>query len=304
MQRAAIMTAASIIAVIILSLSIFAHNDSGKKREGASTELEISPVEIKENIECKYYRKEDFANIKIHSPKLDAGIIRGCIVPHHLLAKDLIHEVFQNAMNSGGEYETVVLIGPDHESTDKGKVFTTVKDWQAPAGILKTDSNITKKLLKSSFIFENDEKLTTEHSTSSIIPFVKYYMKDVNVITLVLTKQVKAENINKLTEELCKYINTEKTLFVASVDFSHYLDLDTADSMDLISMSAIKNKDINKIMSFSNDNLDSPVSIVTMLKLMEKIGTDESTVLNRSNSEFILNTKIRETTSYITYLFR
>jgi len=72
--------------------------------------------------------------------------------------------------------------------------------------------------------------------------------------------------------------------------------------MDLISMEAIENMDVEKIMSFTNDNMDSPVSIVTMMKIMERLNTGTH-VLNHSNSEIITKVKTEETTSYITYLF-
>lgn len=284
------------ILIIALLSSIFIYkNDRANKNE-----LKTYFYNGNKNIECLYYNTTDFINVKDYELKKDAGTIHGCIVPHHLLAKDLIHEVFQNINKD--EYKTVVLIGPDHESVNKGKIFTTLSDYQTPMGILKTDNILTSKLLSNSFIIENDEKLTKEHSTSSIIPFIKYYLDDVEVITLVLTKQVTLKDIDILVEKLYENVDIEETLFVASVDFSHYLDLDNANKMDLISMDAIKNKDIKKIMTFTNDNLDSPVSVVTMLKLMDKANANGN-VLNHSNSELILKKKINETTSYITYLF-
>ena len=255
----------------------------------------------KKNIECLYYNKTDFINIPDYELTSDAGTVHGCIVPHHLVAKDLIHEVFQNV--SKDKYKTVVLIGPDHESTDKGKIFTTMSNWQTPTGILETDVELTKELLKYNFVKENDDKLTIEHSTSSIIPFINFYMEDVKVVTLILTKQVKLADVEALTDALYDNINADETLFIASVDFSHYLTLEEADKMDLISIDAIQNKDIQKIMSFNNDNLDSPISIVTMLKMMDKTGTSKEFMLRNSNSELILKKKFDETTSYITYLF-
>jgi AmmeMemoRadiSam system protein B len=255
----------------------------------------------KKNIECLYYNKTDFINIPDYELTSDAGTVHGCIVPHHLVAKDLIHEVFQNV--SKDKYKTVVLIGPDHESTDKGKIFTTMSNWQTPTGILETDVELTKELLKYNFIKENDDKLTMEHSTSSIIPFINFYMKDVKVVTLVLTKQVKLSDVETLTDVLYDNIRTDETLFIASVDFSHYLSLEESNKMDLISMESIQNKDIQRIMSFTNDNLDSPVSIATMLKMMDKTGTSKKIVLRNSNSELILKKEFDETTSYITYLF-
>ncbi|HBC31457.1 MAG TPA: AmmeMemoRadiSam system protein B [Clostridiales bacterium] len=285
----------AILIIIATTGSIFAYN---KNNISNNTE---SYLYNGRNIECLYYNATDFINIPEYETAQDTGTIRGCIVPHHLVAKDLIHEVFQNVSKNNNK--TVVLIGPDHESTDKGKIFTTLNDWQTPTGIQETDSKLTKELLKYSFVKEDDDKLTIEHSASSIIPFINYYLKDVKVVTLVLTKQVKLEDVEILTDELYKNVNMDETLFIASVDFSHYLNLDEANKMDLISMEAIQNNDMNKLMSFTNDNLDSPISILTMMNIMDKAGISKKTVLRHSNSELILKKNIEETTSYITYLF-
>jgi AmmeMemoRadiSam system protein B len=286
----------AILIIIAATGSIFAYN-----KNNISNNTEPYLYNSRKNIECLYYNSTDFINIPVFEIAQDAGTIRGCIVPHHLVAKDLIHEVFQNV--SRDKYKTVVLISPDHESRDKGKMLTTLNDWQTPTGIQETDSELTKELLKYSFVKEDDGKLTMEHSASSIIPFINYYLKDVKVVTLVLTKQVKQEDVEILTDELYKNVNMDETLFIASVDFSHYLNLGEADKMDLISMEAIQNNDIDKIMSFTNDNLDSPISIAAMLKIMDKAGISKKTVLRHSNSELILKKNIEETTSYITYLF-
>jgi AmmeMemoRadiSam system protein B len=280
---------------ITIAGSILAYNNTAKNRP------EKYFFDGRKNIECLYYNPIDFINIPEYETSQDIGTIHGCIVPHHLVAKDLIHEVFQNVQKNN--YKTVVLIGPDHESTNKGKIFTTLSDWQTPRGILETDSKLTKELLKYDFVIEDDDKITMEHSTSSIIPFINHYLKNIKIVTLVLTKQVKLEDVEILTDELYKNINLHETLFIASVDFSHYLNLEDAQKKDLISMEAIKNKDINKLMSFTNDNLDSPISVVTLLKMMDKLGAAEGAILNHSNSELILKKKIEETTSYITYLF-
>ena len=289
-----------IVAVLFISISSLVVMNNKNKTVNAN-EAELYLYNGNKNIECLYYNKTDFINVPDYIIKQDVGTIHGCIVPHHLVAKDLIHEVFQNV--SINKYKTVILIGPDHESIDKGKIFTTLSDWQTPTGLLEMDRELTRKLLKNSFVIENNDKLTIEHSTSSIIPFIKYYLKDVNVVTLVLTKQVKLEDIDNLVNELYANVNINETLFIASVDFSHYLDLNNANKMDLISMDAIHNYDINKIMTFTNDNLDSPISIVSMLKMMDKAGVTGKMVLNHSNSELILKMMAEETTSYITYLF-
>lgn len=252
-------------------------------------------------VQCKYYNYSDFINIKKCTINKYGDSIKGIVLPHHLLAKDLIHEVFQSI--DVKNYKTVVLIGPDHESEDKGKIFSTLSSWNTPMGILETDYEIVSIISSNNFIKISDEKMTKEHSISGIVPFVKYYMQNVNVIPLAITKQAKLENIDKLIEDLSINLDIEKTLFIASVDFSHYLSLVESNEMDMKTMEAIKNNDIEKIMNFTNDNLDSPMSIVSILRIMDRINAKNQYILNRSNSDIITKSLTEETTSYITYLF-
>lgn len=284
--------------VVILIMTIFI---AIKLKPSEQTEDYTGNYYSGNNIECLYYNPADFVTIKQFEPYRQGAVIRGSILPHHLLASDMIHEVFQNVKNQ--QYETIVLIGPDHESILMGKIFTTLKDWQTPMGVLKTDKEAVRSLLKNDFMMEDDAKMTREHSVSGIVPFIKYYLSDAEIIGLAMSKQTKLKDIEKLIDDLGNFVDIEKTLFIASVDFSHYLTLEQADRMDSITMDAIKNKDINKIMSFTNDNLDSPVSIVTMLGLMDKLYEADAHMLNHSNSELIVRQRMDETTSYITYIF-
>ncbi len=271
----------------------------------------------KVNIECLFYNELDFMNIKDYKFDKNVETIRGLIVPHHLLAKDLIHEAFQTVVKNLenqettstdkigniSKYKTVVIFGPDHESTNRGKVFTSSSNWQSPKGILNADKDIIGKISELDFVIENDEKMTVEHSISGFVPFIKYYFSDAKIVPLALTKQLTLENLNSLLYLLVENLDIETTLFISSVDFSHYLSLEEANKMDEVSIEAIINKDIEKIMKFTNDNMDSPNSIVAMLNTMELIEAEKVKIINKTNSQIILNKKIDETTSYVTFLF-
>ncbi len=254
-----------------------------------------------QSLQCLYYNVLDFMSIKEYNNLEEVGTIRGLIVPHHLLAKDLIHEAFQ--ISDRTKYKTIVVFGPDHESMDRGKVFTSSSNWQTPTGILNANKDIIEIISNLDFVVENNEKLTIEHSISGLVPFIEYYYYDVKIIPIALTKQLTLENLDKLLISLVENIEVEDTLFISSVDFSHYLSLEKANEMDKISIEAISNKDIKKIKTFTNDNLDSPNSITAMLKAMDLIGAKNMTILNNSNSQIILNKKLDETTSYITFMF-
>ena len=255
----------------------------------------------KQNIECIYYNATDFMNIPEYRAIETEGTVRGLIVPHHLLAKDLIHEAFRAAGEN--RYKTVVIFGPDHESTDMGKVFTSDSSWQTPFGILNSDKDAVKSISELDFVLKNDAKMTAEHSLSGLVPFIRYYYDEAKIIPLALTKQLTLENSDRLIKKLTDSIDTENTLFIASVDFSHYLSLEKANEMDKISIEAINGRDMGKIMSFTNDNLDSPNSIAAILKLTQLTGAKNIKLLNNSNSQIILNKMFDETTSYVTFIF-
>lgn len=296
MQKNKINIAVIFITMLLILFSIFISVLNEKENS-----LDFYLPNSEQSLQCLYYNVLDFMSIKEYNNLDDVGTIRGLIVPHHLLAKDLIHEAFQILDRT--KYKTIVVFGPDHESMDRGKVFTSSSNWQTPTGILNADKDIIEIISKLDFVIENNEKLTVEHSIAGLVPFIEYYFSDAKIVPIALTKQLTLENLDKLLKSLIENVEAEDTLFISSVDFSHYLSLEKANEMDKISIEAISNKDIKKIKTFTNDNIDSPNSISAMLKAMELIGAKNMNILNNSNSQIILNKKLNETTSYITFMF-
>lgn len=292
-----------LIVILFIVIYILFFNIDNRKNNIESFDNVLYSDSTKDLIKCLYYDKRDFINIKKcdKNPVISA---KGCIVPHHLVAKDLIHEVFQNISdNSNNRYDTVVLLGPDHESKAEGQVFSTNKNYDTPYGELKSNLKIINALAENDCVTLNDEKMTLEHSTSSIVPFVKYYFKDSSVVTLAISKQTKPKKIKEILNNILENSEDDRLLFVASVDFSHYLTLNEANEMDIVSMDLIENRNVEKIMTLNNDYMDSPISIVTMLYAMDKLEALNILRVNHSNMDLILKNHSLETTSYLTYIF-
>ena len=76
----------------------------------------------------------------------------------------------------------------------------------------------------------------------------------------------------------------------------------TADKMDIITKELIEQRDINKILELSNDNIDSPASLATALLYAEKLDLSTN-ILQQGNSFDFLNIKVDETTSYFSIVF-
>lgn len=226
-------------------------------------------------------------------------IVAGGIIPHHLLADFAIEQFF--AWEKTFSPETVVIIGPNH--FEKGEmVLSTKVMWPTEKGIVEPETEIIKKLSENGLAILNEKILLEEHSINTIMPFIKTYFPKARVVPIIFRKNVGLTTLQILTDELLKNIH-KKTIFIASVDFSHYLNSEESDKKDAESLSAMKNFDYSKLMSFESDHLDSPAAVVALLLLMQKNGYKDFEVLFHSNSGEILKNSSSPVTSYFTILF-
>jgi len=131
-------------------------------------------------------------------------------------------------------------------------------------------------------------------------------MPDVRIVPILLHGNYSSADSLKLGKLLGKIAADDpgSFLIIASVDFSHYLDADTAYKMDDITLEAIKNNDIPAISRMSNDNMDSPPSIITLLGAMDEADTADPETAGHSNSSDITGSGYDNTTSYFTMFFR
>jgi len=77
--------------------------------------------------------------------------ISGGVVPHHLLAKDLIEKFFKNLyFYSKEKPETIILLSPDHYKAESvlGNFFITLFPETQEFHQLKVDSSLIRNLLK------------------------------------------------------------------------------------------------------------------------------------------------------------
>jgi len=106
----------------------------------------------------------------------------------------------------------------------------------------------------------------------------------------------------QIAQCLSNYVD-KGAVVIASVDFSHYLSREKAEQKDQETIKAMKERDFDKLLSFGNDHLDSPASLVTLFFTMERQGITEFEILAHTNSGILLGNDLIETTSYITLVF-
>jgi len=228
----------------------------------------------------------------------DIGMVKGGVVPHHLLAGYMPATFFNHL--SKQKPSLIVLIGPNHFDTGKKPIISSFRDWQTPYGTLQTDQSLVKKLLAEDLISVDEETMKGEHSINSLTSFISKSLPNAKVVSLILKYKTPTSTLNLLVENLEKNL-PDDAVVVASVDFSHYMTWPVADFHDELSKQVIKNFDYSRI---DNLEIDSPASVYTLLKLMEYYGIQKIGYELHDNAAQLMNDpSLEETTSHYSPYF-
>mgnify|MGYP001014089235 CR=1 FL=1 len=221
------------------------------------------------------------------------------VVPHHLVAGHLIADYFAGLSRQSPE--VIIIVGPNHENRG-GKIITGFYDWQTPDGKVKTEFRVVEGLLDSHLAVQDETVLAAEHSIGSLVPFVHHYLPQTKIVPIILHHGVTTGEVDKLLTGIEPYLN-EKTVLVASVDFSHYLTSREAENKDSQTLIHMRNFDYSTLFRLGDDHLDSPASLALAFRLAENQGVKDFQVLDHTNSGIIMNNYLMETTSYFTLIF-
>ena len=117
-------------------------------------------------------------------------------------------------------YDRVVLLGPSHRFPFQGVSIDDVDAYTNPLGSVPLDVETCKKLREHPLFHSVPEASGAEHSLEIQIPFLQRALGQFKLIPIVVG-DLGARDYKDLAEVL-KPLADEKTLFVASSDFTHY----------------------------------------------------------------------------------
>jgi AmmeMemoRadiSam system protein B len=280
------------ISVISLGFSFVNQNELGNNN--SKSVLAVT----KDSYNLPEFEKELFdkniTKAKANPYEINQKII-AAVIPHHATSGFMIADLFQKASAQG--VEKIIIIGPNHEEKGSANLLTTDSNWLTPAGILNTNSHIVNSLIKTGSVKKDIPVFEEEQSVYVLTPYIKTFLPDSDIIPIIVKKNTSLQEEINLVNNIESLID-EKTLIVASVDFSHYLDKLSADQKDQQTIELIKKQDLASLHNLTSDNLDSPSAISIMLQLMNKLAKKEMKVVDHKNSDEIQGTKTDSTTSY------
>lgn len=216
------------------------------------------------------------------------------IVPHHLLASDIIHETLAHI--SPG-VRTVILVGPNHFLTGLPPVQTTTNSWLTSRGILAADTNVITNLLSPDVGFW-DGTFVTEHSICGLVTFVKSYFPKARLVPLVLRPNISSSDLDALAERLTS--SCHRCLLLASVDFTHDSSPEVASANDSISAEILTSLDLSRSTEIV---ADSQASLYLAMAYAKLNGISKGKLISSSNSNAYSPTPLPTVTSYVSVLY-
>ncbi len=220
--------------------------------------------------------------------KYDEGL-KGMIVPHHLLANDIIENMYYTASND--DVKTILLISPDHFPNERRFMFTSKVPWMTEFGKLFISDTVDDFNIPI-----NDKEVQDEHGLYVHMPYIKKYFKNAKVIPIAISKETNITELNRIVDNI-----SEDTFVIASVDFSHYLDLKTANDRDAYTRKLFDISPIN-FFNLNDEYFDSAPSLYLIFTWADKMGYKHSIYDNRNSFMYCGNPDY--TTSYFIIGFK
>lgn len=209
---------------------------------------------------------------------------KGIIIPHHTLPSVLISDVFNKVKHK--KIKTVVLISPNHYEGERATLLINCDDWVTKFGEVNCDKKLFDKISKVAGVgLMPGDAIQNEHGIAGVVPYLKYYFADAKILPIVVSNKFdRVEAVQKYANDIGALLDQD-TLVIGAFDFSHYLTSDQANQMDQLTLALMQNRDYQKIIKLTDDNLDSPVGLVLFFMIMDGLAKGDYKIAKCANDD-------------------
>ncbi|GAH29670.1 unnamed protein product, partial [marine sediment metagenome] len=142
------------------------------------------------------------------------------VVPHHLLAEEIIEDFF-SYISSQEKPKTIVILSPDHFQSGilmESNSFITIglEGDDEKFNNLKVNTLLSGKLFKENKMALNNSAVIAEHGVTTLLPYIKKYFPETNILPILIPADITKEQVEQLVKTIDE--NTLlNTIVVASV---------------------------------------------------------------------------------------
>ena len=235
-----------------------------------------------------------YANIK---PVGDIGVIKGAVVPHHLLAGYLPATIFDYLKKQ--KTSVVVIFAPNHFQIGPSNVLTTLWNYQTQFGRVKI-SPLAQKMVDAGVAKTNETGFENEHGVGGLVPMLARSLPNSKILPIIFQWDTPTGTIDSVLTFLKNNL-PDDAVIISSIDFSHYQTWPVANFHDEYTRSVIHNFDFSDI---NATEIDSHPSLYALMRMMEYYQTEKIAWEGKDNSASIANRpNAKETTSHYAPMF-
>jgi len=118
------------------------------------------------------------------------------------------------------DYQRIIIIGPSHYAGFSGISFSKFDCYKSPIGVMEIDQAAYKLLSQNPLFTLIEEADEREHSIAIQMPFLQKTVRKAKIVPLIVGN-LKKEDYQKVAKSILSIMD-DKTLIVASSDFTHY----------------------------------------------------------------------------------
>ena len=224
-------------------------------------------------------------------------LIKGLVVPHHELVFSLVEEALLK-VSQQQQPKYLVLMGPNHWQPDKYHLTTALNLGDYP---LATDK-IAQIKDKLPFVVVDEQLMIDEHSVMLLLPELKKYFPQTQVIPLVFSPGYQPDEIEQAVGVLTDLLPAD-TLYVISTDFAHNQMLLPGLENNQQTIKAMSSFDYQTILDFDDRHLDAAVAMVYFMKVMEKLEAKSWQTWHSTHGAELTGDPTLQGTSYVIGVF-
>jgi len=227
------------------------------------------------------------------------------VVPHHLLAKEIMEDFFGFISGQVQHPDTIILLSPDHFNSAvlEQEISLIAVDWETDQKTIydiPIDASLLKKLVINHNIKQNHCAILSEFGITNLLPFIKEYLPKTKIVPLLMPEDISREQLDHLVYSIHK-MSSPNTIMIASIDFSHYLPMEAAAFHDIRSIRVLLNLEKEHFKNIEVDSWQCLYSVRLFAKLRE---SENPVIIAHKNSVHFLPFDSDKTTSYFSVIFQ
>jgi len=226
----------------------------------------------------------------------------GGVLPHHLLAKEIIQKFFKS-LSLKGKPKTIVLLSPDHFNSKAlcQKIsFITLNPQTKSFKNLKVDNLLLKNLAEENDFCFSNSSIERDHGIINLLPYIKNYFPEAKILPILVPSEISRKQI----DFFIKTLNSQSfpsLVLIASVDFSHYFPKSIAQFHDKKAIRVLLNFEKEEFETLEVDCWQCLYGVRLFARLQNK--EKPKIIAYKNSSDFLKNSQVEKTTSYFSVIF-